>query len=179
MILRAKVLWFVIFTVVGGGILACREESQVVTASEELMHLDADAIVMGGEHTFTNEEGLRSAYLAFDTAYQWRDSVNTALRGVDLTVFNRNGSERARITSVRGTLDPRGERMTAQGNVVLIVPEEDRRLESGELNYDPQVGQIWSDSSFVMTHEGQTLSGASFTSDLEFRNFQARGTGGQ
>ncbi len=174
---RVKVLWAMLLA--GGGLLACEDQAPVVTASDQFEHLDADAIVMGGEHTFTNEEGLRSAYLAFDTAFQWRDSVNTALRGVDLTVFNENGSERARVTSSRGTLDPRGERMTAQGDVVLVVPQENRRLESGELNYDPQAGRIWSDSSFQMIHDGQTLRGESFTSDLEFRNFQARGSGGE
>lgn len=159
-------------------LFACGEQAPVVTATGEFDHLDADAIVIGGEHTFTNEEGLRAAFLAFDTAYQWRDSTDMALRGVDLTVYTQSGSERARVTSREGTLDPRGERMTALGDVVLLVPGENRTLESGELHYDPELGQIWSDSSFVMTHGNQTLRGSSFISDLEFSDFRARGTDG-
>jgi LPS export ABC transporter protein LptC len=157
-------------------LFGCQEEAPVVTSPQNRF-LEADAVVIEGEHYFT-QEGIRSAHLVFDTAFQWRDSVDTHLAGLTLTVFNEDGSERARVTSDRGTLDRRGDRMTARESVVLVVPAQDRRVETEELHYDPDAGRMWSDSSFVMLHAGRTLRGSSFTSDLEFRNFRILGPEG-
>jgi LPS export ABC transporter protein LptC len=156
---------------------SCQDEPAVPTIADDLQLMGADQVMEGGRHYFT-QEGIRSAVLNFDTAFQWRDSVNLHLRGLDLTVFNEDGSERARVTSERGTVDRRADRMVARRNVILIVPGQDRRVETEELHYDPEGGRIWSDSAFVMIHQGRTHRGSAFTSDLEFRNFTIMGPGG-
>lgn len=158
---------------------ACEVDAPVATISEEDSFLGADGIIMGGTTTITNDEGIRTARLQFDTAFQWTDSTHQALRGVILTVFNEDGSERATVTSLRGTFEPLEESLTANGDVLLLVPFQERRLETEELHYDPQLDQLWSDSAFVMTEAGGRREGTSFTSDLEFRNFLVRGTGAQ
>jgi LPS export ABC transporter protein LptC len=160
-------------------LLGCQGEDGVRPGAvgAPLEFMGADAVLMGGEHTYTNAEGIRSAHLNFDTIFQWRDSLDWALRGVDLTVYGETGAIRAHVTAVRGAMDPRGERLMAQGDVVLTVPGEDRRLETPELHYDPNGERIWSDSSFVMTFQGRPLRGRGFTSDLEFRNFTVLGPG--
>jgi LPS export ABC transporter protein LptC len=156
---------------------ACGENADVATVPAHYLEWDADGVVFGMIHRFT-QEGLLQAVVHGDTAIEWRDSTVVALRGVDLTVYTEEGVERAHVTSRRGTLDTRTERMSAFGDVVMIVPGEGRRLESEELHYDPRGDRIWSDSSFVMTMPGRApIRGSSFTSDLEFRNFQARGPG--
>jgi LPS export ABC transporter protein LptC len=156
---------------------ACQDQPPVPTVADDLQLMGADQVTQGGRHIFT-QEGIRSSVLTFDTAFQWRDSVNLHLRNLDLTVFNEDGSERARVTSERGTLDSRAERMTARRNVVLVVPGQDRRVETEELHYDPEGGRLWSDSAFVMLHQGRTHRGSAFTSDLEFQNFRIVGPGG-
>lgn len=168
-------MWVVIL--LSAGAFACEGDVPGVASSDAFDFLEADVVVINGEHTFTNPDGIRSAHLVFDTAYQWRDSTNTALRGVDLAIYQENGAERAQVTSRRGTLDARGERMVAQEDVMLLIPGDDRRLESGELHYDPIEERIWSDSSFTMIHQGRPFRGSSFTSDLEFQNFEASGSG--
>jgi len=173
---RTLLVWSALFGAVA--LVACQGETAVPTVQAELPFLDADAVTVGGNLTFTNAEGIRSAHVNFDTAYHWNDSVNTALRGVDLTVYNENGSSRAHLTSRAGTMDERWQRLTAHGNVVLVIFGENRRLESEEIHFDPEQGRIWSDSSFVMTRPGQApLRGTSFTSDLEFNNFRIVGEG--
>ena len=154
---------------------ACEVEAPVATTTDVDSFLGADGVIMGGVTTISNPEGIRTARLHFDTAFQWSDSTHQALRGVHLTVFSEDGSERATITSLRGTFEPLAERLTAIGEVVLVVPLEDRRLETEELHYDPEQNQLRSDSAFVMIEEGQRREGSSFTSDLEFRNFVVRG----
>lgn len=168
--LAGAALWLLAF-------VGCEGEPPVATVSDEVRMLGSDMIIVNGRHHFTRE-GIRAATLRFDTAYQWNDSVNVHLAGPVLTVFNEDGSERATVTSDRGVMDRRAEGMIARQNVVLIVPGQERRVETEELHYDPEGGRLWSDSSFTMVHEGRTLRGSAFTSDLEFRNFRVVGSEG-
>jgi LPS export ABC transporter protein LptC len=174
--LRTKFVWT---TLISGGLLvACDDSAPVAAIIDDARVLEADGITIGGEHVFLNAEGIRESILLFDTMYQWRDSVDYHLAGVNLTVNNEDGSERVHVTSREGRMDTRGERFLARGAVVLVVPEEGRRLESEELHYDPNSERIWSDSAFVMTMPGRNpIRGSAFTSDLEFGSFRAVGPG--
>jgi LPS export ABC transporter protein LptC len=156
---------------------ACDAEREVTTVSEDYLDWDADGIVFGMTHRITQDGRLQGLVRA-DTAIQWNDSASWHLRGVDLTVLEESGAERATVTALRGILDTRTNRMTAHGDVVLVIPGQDRRVESEALNYDPQGDRIWSDSAFVHRHRGQVTRGRAFTSDLEFRNFTILGRGG-
>ena len=154
---------------------ACENEAPVESLQEAETFLGADMVTTGGVHTITNAEGIRSAYLQFDTMYQWNDSTRQALRGVDLTVYNPDGSARGQVTALRGQFDPRGESLTAQGSVVLVIPGDSRRLETEELHYDPELQQLWSDSAFVLYEGAQTREGCSFRTDLTFQNLRVTG----
>lgn len=173
---RIALVWMLV--ILGGIAGACQEEAPVESFAEAQTLLGADAVIMDGVHTMTNAQGIRTARLQFDTMYQWSDSTHRAVRGVNLVVFNEDGSERGQVTSIRGTFDPGDESLTANGNVVLVVPGEDRRLETEELHYDPEAQQLWSDSAFILYEGARTREGCSFTTDLEFQNFSVRGTAG-
>jgi LPS export ABC transporter protein LptC len=175
MLRRTLALWLLLGGVAGLAV-GCDEEVPVATVPEDYLQFDADGVVFQMTHRFT-QEGVLQALVVADTAIQWHDSTAVALRVVDLRVYDDDGSERAHVTSRRGSLDTRTERMTAQGDVVLVVPAENRVIESQELHFDPRSERIWSDSAFVMRHQGRILRGSSFTSDLEFRNFVIRGSG--
>ena len=172
---RSKLLRILVFVCILG---SCREDAPLATLPEEALLMGADAVLTVGVMTITNEDGIRTARLQFDTAFQWRDSTHQLLRGVDLTVFNENGSERARVTALRGRFEPREESLTAYGDVVLIIPFQDRRLETQELHYDPEADELRSDSAVVITEGDRSYEGTSFNSDLEFRNFEVQGTVG-
>ncbi len=155
--------------------VGCHEETEIATVSPELAAMDADIIILGGQQ-FVSQDGTTEVFVVYDTAFQWNDSVNVALRRMELVVYLEDGTERARVTANRGWLDQSTDQMVAQGNVVVVVPEDQRTIRTEELHYEPRTGQIWSDSAFVMEIPGQPpLRGVSFSSDLEFRNFQARG----
>jgi LPS export ABC transporter protein LptC len=169
-----------VWVLVGLGAIAaaCDDGAPVATIVEDNRYLEADGITIGGEHVFLNAEGVRESYLLFDTMYHWRDSVDYHLVGVNLIVNNEDGTERVRVNSNEGRMDPRGERFMARGDVVLYVPAEGRQLETEELHYDPNQERIWSDSAFVMTMPGRApLRGSAFTSDLNFQNFAVTGPG--
>jgi LPS export ABC transporter protein LptC len=153
---------------------ACEEPGDIATVPEHIMAMEADFIIFGGEQYIT-EDGVNQAHMTYDTAFQWVDSTDVALRRVHLVVFNEDGSERAQVTSDRGIFDQYSDRMVAQGNVVLVFPGEERTLRTEELHYDPQMGQMWSDSAFVLVEPGRRLEGSAFETDLEFQSFRVRG----
>jgi hypothetical protein len=53
---------------------------------------------------------------------------------------------------------------------VIVVTEEGRRLVTPELKYDQALNQISSDSAFVLTEPGRSLSGIGFRSDPNMQN---------
>ncbi|TVP55404.1 MAG: LPS export ABC transporter periplasmic protein LptC [Gemmatimonadales bacterium] len=157
--------------------VGCEEEAPLATVPPEYLEFEADGIAFGMVHRFT-QDGVIQAKVIADTTIQWNDSTSVALRVLEMDVYNEDGSERAHVVADRGWLDTRTNRMAAYGNVVLTVPGQGRRLESQELHYDPRAEEMWSDSSFVMYQQGEPpFRGAAFTTDLEFRDFRARGTG--
>jgi LPS export ABC transporter protein LptC len=95
--------------------------------------------------------------------------------GMRVIFFDDNGRDRATVTADSGRLNQRTQRMLARGHVVLVVAADGRKIESAELNYDPDRDRIWSDSATVQTlRSGAVTRGTSFESDLEFKNVRIR-----
>lgn len=167
--------------VVAASSSACSDEEAHPIASAALLELDADHMTVGMDHEMT-QDGVRYAHLRADTAFYYADSTEWALRQVDMTVFTTTGAERATMTALRGVLDEETEAMVARGDVVLLLPDRNGRLESSELHYDPIRRRFWSDSATVWREGSQVSRGSGFESDLEFRNVTVRGassTGGR
>jgi len=148
----------------------------------ELEALEADYIIYGLTRYLTRR-GVREAIVRADTALVFQDSTVTLLRGnVVLTAFNEElGTEKALVTSDRGRLDQRTNDLYAQGNAVLLIRADGKRIESYELHYTPGDNVIRSDSSVVMYEGDDVIEGTGFTSDLDFvqvRIFNARTRGG-
>ena len=96
------------------------------------------------------------------------------LRGnVTLTAYNEElGTEKAVVTSDRGRLDKSTNEMLAEGNSVLLIRSDGRRIESYELRYTPDSNLIQSDSVVVMYDGDDVVEGTSFNSDLNFETGQ-------
>ena len=157
---------------------ACSDAPPTPVAATELQELGADAVIFGMSQ-YVTVEGVREALLYADTAYTFEDSTDVDVRSLRLTLYNATGVERAVITADRGSIDLNTQRMAAFGNVVLTIPEQDRRIESPELNYDPNRDRIWSDTSTVMIHQGRRFTGDSFESDLGFTSVKVYGARGR
>jgi len=162
--------------------LACAEETTTPVGSPPLLETGADAVFVGLEH-FITLDGVREGQLIADTAFLYSDSSLYVLTNPVLVIFTETGVQRARVTAERGRMKTNSQEMVAQGNVVLEITEGSRRVESSELNYDPNGDRIWSDSLTTMFEAGTTLRGMGFRSDLEFRNVRVgagsiRSTGG-
>jgi LPS export ABC transporter protein LptC len=148
---------------------ACGEENPTPIASPELLEMGADQVMTDME-TIITTNGVREGRVQADTAFLFNDSTTAILRNPTLVMFNEGGVPRATVTSLHGRFDTTTKELQAWGDVVLIINEGNRRVETSELNYDPERDRIWSDSATVMREGGRTIRGRSFESDLQFRN---------
>lgn len=171
--LKANTLAFVAVSLLAGIGAGCQAEENIPVAPDALLNMGADQMLIGIEHIF-RQNGVRRAVMTADTVFMWDDSTSTSLRNLHMTSYSETGEIRATVTSERGTQD--GDRMVARENVVLIIPEDNRRIESAELHYDPNGDRIWSDSATVMYEGDRIIRGTAFNSDLQFRNVTVQGT---
>ena len=153
-------------TILGGA--ACTDENSTPVASPPLLETGADMVMHGLEHTITLE-GVKEGELFADSAFFYRDSSVYYLVDPSLVLFTETGVQRARVTSERGRFNPRTREMLAQGGVVLMITDGNKRVESEELNYNPTGDRIWSDSATTMIEPGRVSEGLGFESDLNFR----------
>jgi LPS export ABC transporter protein LptC len=150
---------------------ACEGEPPTPPAGDELLQMQADMVSYDMTTYFTNAQGIRTGKIDADTALFFQDSTVVHMQGVNMTVNEENGALRATVTSDHGRYDERTQQMHALGNVVLVMPDGNRRVESGELYYDPVTEKMWSDSAFTYSREGQVTRGTCFQSNLDFTTF--------
>lgn len=147
----------------------CGDAPATPVASEDLLEMSSDMV--GYEtRTILTTDGVKSGLIEADTTYFFEDSTLVHMNGVDMVTYTDQGAVRATITADRGRYDQRTQQMHAQGNVVLILPDDGRRLESPELHYDPESQRIWSDSATTYLNASQVTRGSCFKSDMTFRN---------
>ena len=161
---------------------ACTDETTTPVASPPLLETGADMVIQGLRHVVTLE-GVREAEVFADSAFFYRDSSIYHLVEPELFLFSASGAQRARVTARRGRFNPTTQELLATGGVILLITEGDKRVESEELNYDPNGDRIWSDSATTMVEPGRVTEGLGFESDLNFRRAEVgpgsiRNTGG-
>jgi LPS export ABC transporter protein LptC len=151
---------------------ACSREISTPVAEQELLSMDADAVVFGMA-SFITTSGVREARIEADTAYVYDDDESAALKQMRVIFYDENGRERATVTGRTGDWNRATDRMVARGNVELFIHADSSRLESPEIHYDPSVDRIWSDSTTVRTsRDGAVTTGTAFESDLTFENIR-------
>ena len=162
-------------------LMGCEETRTGVVIDPEFENIEADYITFGSAH-YLSRQGIREALIVADTAYFFNDSTIVLLRGgVTLTAYHKDlGTEKAVITSDRGRLNTSENYMVAQGNAVLLISGDGRRIESSELNYHQDRDRIWSDSTTLMYEDNSIVEGSGFDADLNFdqigvRNARTRG----
>jgi LPS export ABC transporter protein LptC len=178
---RNRLWWAAVLAAAMGLLGACGSEPQPAIVPEDLLEMDADQVLYGMYHVIT-EDGVQKARITADTAFIWQAQDSLELANVRLIVYTEVGRERAVVTSLNGFLNTRTQRMTARGDVVLLVRQSSQRLETSELYYDPPRNRIWSDSATVMTEGNTVTRGTGFEADTDFQNVRvenARVTGGR
>lgn len=177
---RIQVGTLLLLVVLAGS--ACSEEDTTPVASPTLLESGAESVII----LLTQQisvNGVREGRVEADTAFVYPDSSVYSMRNSVLVLYNEQGVERARVVAKRGRFNYATKELVAQGDVVLTIPDGNKRVETEELNYDPSGDRIWSDSMTVMREAGTVSRGMGFDSDLDFRSLRVgpgsiRSTGG-
>jgi len=153
---------------------ACDKPVDTPVAAEAVREIKADMVTYGMT-SYLTVDGVRQGRVDADTAYLYNDSSEVSIVGMRVVFFDDDGRDRATVTADSGRMNQRTQRMLARGHVVLLVAADGRKIESAELNYDPDRDRIWSDSATVQTQRnGSVTRGSSFESDLEFKHVRIR-----
>ena len=155
------------------GVAACNDATDTKIASPFMQSIDGPVVF--GMTAYLTSTGVRGGKIEADTAYTYADSTDVDLRGMHVIFYDDAGHERATVTARAGEWNQNTDRMVARGDVVLIVSADSSKIESPEINYDPDADRVWSDSATVRTlKNGAVTRGSSFESDIDFQNVVVR-----
>lgn len=115
------------------------------------------------------DEGLQRSYVVAETAYVYQARQVMDLRQLRMTFFDDQGRQTSVLTARQGLYTMTNQSLDARGDVV-VESTEGKKLETEHLIYDKGAMQVRSDTTFTYTSPAEILTGAGFTSDLEFRN---------
>ncbi len=127
--------------------------------------------VMEHMTTAIERNGVRVDSIQADTAWLYQARQVADLKGVHVTFFDSTGRVVSNITAITGNYDIAAHRLEARGNVVAVTPGG-KVLKTEHLVYDQSRDQISSDTTFVSTSPGETISGSSFEADPTFKNIK-------
>lgn len=148
-------------------ISACGESSEPPLVAEEILQLNTEAsqVAFGLDHYMT-EEGVRRARVQADTAFYIEDRTLIELHGMEVWFYDQDGRVTSILTSREGTYDWNTGDMTAEGDVVVLNPEEGRRIETSIMHYDRMDDRIWGDEfTRIIEQDGSVVEGAAFETD--------------
>ena len=151
-----------------GILMGCDDKAQPPIVGRASLADSADQVMYKARFNLT-DAGLSRAELTADSAFFFDENTRVELRNVATTFFTTTGARDAYLTSRRGTYNSRRGDMLARDSVI-VVTEEGRRLVTPELKYDQALNQISSDSAFVLTEPGRSVSGIGFRSDPNMQN---------
>lgn len=146
--------------------------------STDFQSVPADMMVVGMQQNIT-ASGIRVGLLRGDTALVFDDSTTVKVKNVDLTIYAEGtGAERAHLTAREGDFNQQTQFMVARGNVVLVT-NDGKRIETEELQYDPQSKRIWSSRETTLIEPGSRIVGDGFEADETFTNYRITRPRGQ
>jgi LPS export ABC transporter protein LptC len=160
---------------------ACSAGGDGAVITSEYQDLPSDRVLYGAETQIT-VKGVREVVLRADSMYADEDSTTAQLYGVKLVKYDTLGRTTANVTSRKGRYNQRTQKLLAQGSVVVVL-SDGRRIETEELNYDPESHRIWSDVFTRMRYPASQGGGSTtfetFATDDKFLNPSGTGLQGR
>ena len=144
---------------------ACKSEKSPTVVDASALPDSAEQVMFNLRHQLTSG-GVRRANLVADTAFFYDDGNRIEMRRPRLVFFGAAGDSSSNLTARAGRYDVRLQRVEGRGNVV-VTTTDGKRLTSPQLVYDRVLNQITSDTSFVFTEPGRTLTGVGLRKDTK------------
>ncbi len=166
--LRAAVLCALLLPVLGG----CEQEDQKPLASDTLLGLEADQVLVGVEMNLTRA-GVRNGVLVADTAFSYQEEGLLQLRNLVITFYGSTGLEEGVLTGREGEYRFETGDVEVSGAVEVTEAVGSKRLVTERLRYVAEVDSLYGDTAFVLYRPGLEMRGTNFVSDAQLENVQS------
>lgn len=158
-------VWLV--AILAAGLAACGESGEPLRVTEDMVQVtqEASQVVLGGTMWVTSE-GVRRARVEADTAFIIDEKATVELRMMTVIFFGAAGDTTSILTSREGEYDWNSQNMVARGDVVVLNPEDGRRVETSVVYYDGLDDRIWGDQpTKIWEPDGTLVEGTAFETD--------------
>ena len=150
----------------------CEKESQKPLASDTLLGLEADQVLVGVEMNLTRA-GVRNGILVADTAFSFQEEGLLQLRNLRITFYGSTGLEEGVLTGREGEYQFETGDVEVRGGVEVTESVGSKRLVTERLRYAAEADSLYGDTAFVLHRPGLQMRGASFVSDAQLENVQS------
>jgi LPS export ABC transporter protein LptC len=152
-------------------VAGCQEESQKPLASDTLLGLEADQVLVGVEMNLTRA-GVRNGILKADTAFSFQEEGLLQLRNLVITFYGSTGLEEGVLTGREGEYRFETGDVEVRGEVEVTEAAGAKRLVTEKLRYVAEADSLYGDTAFVLHRPGLQMMGTSFVSDAQLENVQ-------
>ncbi len=150
----------------------CEKESQKPLASDTLLGLEADQVLVGVEMNLTRA-GVRNGILVADTAFSFQEEGLLELRNLVITFYGSTGLEEGVLTGREGEYQFETGDVEVRGGVEVTEAVGSKRLVTERLRYVAAADSLYGDTAFVLYRPGLEMRGDSFVSDAQLENVQS------
>lgn len=161
----AAAVWTVALT-------GCGDEGERRVASETLLGLEADQVLIEVEMNLTRD-GVRRGFLVADTAFSYQDEGRLLLRNLRITFYNEGGGEQGVLQGRRGEYWFESGDVRVEGDVEVVESTGSKRLVTDRLRYEARPDSLYGDTAFVLYRPGLEMRGDSFVSDADLENVES------
>lgn len=150
----------------------CEKDSEKPLASDTLLGLEADQVLVGVEMNLTRA-GVRNGVLVADTAFSFQEEGLLRLRNLVITFYGSTGLQEGVLTGREGEYRFETGDVDVRGEVEVTEAAGSKRLVTERLRYAAEADSLYGDTTFVFYRPGLQMRGASFVSDAQMENVQS------
>jgi LPS export ABC transporter protein LptC len=150
---------------------SCEKEDPKPLASDTLLGLEADQVLVGVEMNLTRA-GIRNGILKADTAFSFQEEGLLRLHNLQITFYGSTGLEEGVLTGRQGEYEFETGDVDVRGDVEVTEAAGSKRLVTEQLRYVASADSLYGDTAFVLYRPGLESRGDSFVSDAQLENVQ-------
>ena len=155
------------------------EQSSQTSANPDTLRPDSDML---GATIYMYDRSIVTAEINAERVRKFESLDSTMGYKLHINLFNDQGEVISRVVGDSGLIRESTEDLHIYGNVVVI-NDNDSRLETDSLYFDPETDSIYTDEFVRISRPGDTLTGWGLQADRQLRGLrilrQVSGTIGQ
>jgi LPS export ABC transporter protein LptC len=169
----------IFFVVILAGGLGCGEKDEIKApgASEAdstgISRVRPDQQISGAEIGLFNGP-VKTAKIKADYIEKFSKQDSTLAWGLDVYFYDRKGKQSSHLVADSGLVRETTKMLVANGNVVVVTPEDSARLETEQLFWNGRTEMITTDKFVTIYQHGDTLQGYGLEADRGLKRIKIK-----